>query len=101
MTDHTTADDAGRYRDAKEVSGQWANDPIARLRSHLSAAGAWNKDAEERLIDGINGEIDAAVERYLATPPMPPQAMFDHLYAVLPAAYTEQQIAASRGADHA
>jgi hypothetical protein len=32
---------------------------------------------------------------------MPPEAMFDHLYAVLPAAYTEQQIAASRGADHA
>ena len=24
--------------------------------------------------------------RYLATPPMPPEAMFDHLYAALPAA---------------
>ena len=101
MTDHTTADDAGRYRKAEEVSGQWAKDPVARLRSHLSAAGAWTKDAEERLIDEINGEIDAAVERYLATPPMPPESMFDHLYAVLPAAYTEQQIAAARGGDHA
>src|ERR671918_1127646 len=47
MTDHTTADDAGRYRDAKEVSSQWANDPIARLRNYLSAAGAWTKSAEE------------------------------------------------------
>src|ERR671918_2622122 len=101
MTDHTTADDAGRYREADEVSSQWAKDPVARLRSYLSAAGAWTKGAEERLIDEINGEIDAAVERYLATPPMPPEAMFDHLYAVLPAAYTEQQIAASRGGDHA
>jgi 2-oxoisovalerate dehydrogenase E1 component alpha subunit len=101
MTDHTTADDAGRYREADEVSSQWAKDPIARLRSHLSAAGAWTKDAEERLIETINGEIDAAVERYLATPPMPPEAMFDHLYAVLPAAYVEQQIAASRGGEHA
>jgi len=101
MTDHTTADDAGRYRDAEEVSSQWAKDPVARLRSHLSAAGAWTKDAEERLIEAINGEIDGAVERYLATPPMPPEAMFDHLYAVLPAAYTEQQIAASRGGEHA
>ncbi|HEX5079702.1 MAG TPA: pyruvate dehydrogenase (acetyl-transferring) E1 component subunit alpha [Geminicoccaceae bacterium] len=101
MTDHTTADDASRYRDAEEVSGQWAKDPIARLRQHLAAAGAWSKDQEERLIETISGEIDAAVERYLATPPMPPEAMFDHLYAVLPAAYTEQQIAASRGGDHA
>ena len=101
MTDHTTADDAGRYRKADEVSGEWAKDPIARLRSHLSGAGAWTKDAEERLIEAINGEIDAAVERYLAIPPMPPEAMFDHLYAVLPAAYVEQQIAASRGGEHA
>ena len=101
MTDHTTADDAGRYRAADEVSSQWAKDPIARLRSHLSAAGVWTKAAEEQLMEAINGDIDAAVERYLATPPMPPEAMFDHLYAVLPAAYTEQQIAASRGGEHA
>ena len=101
MSDHTTADDAGRYRAADEVSSQWAKDPIARLRGHLGAAGVWTKAAEERLIEAINGEIDAAVERYLATPPMPPEAMFDHLYAVLPAAYTEQRIAASRGGDHA
>jgi len=101
MSDHTTADDAGRYRAADEVSSQWAKDPIARLRGHLGTAGAWTKAAEERLIEAINGEIDAAVERYLATPPMPPEAMFDHLYAVLPAAYTEQRIAASRGGDHA
>ncbi|MGH6919533.1 MAG: pyruvate dehydrogenase (acetyl-transferring) E1 component subunit alpha, partial [Geminicoccaceae bacterium] len=101
MTDHTTADDAGRYRPADEVSSQWAKDPVARLRGHLSAVGVWTKAAEEQLIEAINGEIDAAVERYLATPPMPPEAMFDHLYAVLPAAYTEQQIAASRGGDHA
>jgi 2-oxoisovalerate dehydrogenase E1 component alpha subunit len=101
MSDHTTADDAGRYRAADEVSSQWAKDPIARLRGHLGTAGVWTKAAEERLIEAINGEIDAAVERYLATPPMPPEAMFDHLYAVLPAAYTEQRIAASRGGDHA
>jgi 2-oxoisovalerate dehydrogenase E1 component alpha subunit len=101
MSDHTTADDAGRYRAADEVSSQWAKDPIARLRGHLGTAGVWTKAAEERLIEAINGEIEAAVERYLATPPMPPEAMFDHLYAVLPAAYTEQRIAASRGGDHA
>jgi 2-oxoisovalerate dehydrogenase E1 component alpha subunit len=104
MTDHTTADDAGRYREGDEVSGHWAEDPIARLRSYLSTAGVWTKAAEERMIEEINGEIDGAVERYLASSPMPPEAMFDHLYAVLPAAYTEQQVAASRatsrGGDH-
>ena len=33
MSDHTTADDASRYRDGEAVSAQWASDPVARLRT--------------------------------------------------------------------
>lgn len=103
MTDHTTADDATRYRSAEAVSERWATDPIARLRTYLGAAGVWSKADEEGLIETINGEIDAAVERYLAVPPQPPEAMFDYLYAELPAALAEQRaaVAASGGDDHA
>jgi 2-oxoisovalerate dehydrogenase E1 component alpha subunit len=93
LTDHTTADDAGRYRPAEEVSAQWANDPIARLRTFLSEAGVWGKADEERLIEQLNAEIDGAVERYLATPPQPPEAIFDYLYATLPAALAGQRAA--------
>jgi pyruvate dehydrogenase E1 component alpha subunit len=93
MSDHTTADDASRYRDGEAVSAQWPNDPIARLRSFLSEAGAWTKADEERLIDELNREIDAAVERYLATPAQPPEAMFDDLYAELPRALADQRTA--------
>jgi 2-oxoisovalerate dehydrogenase E1 component alpha subunit len=93
MSDHTTADDASRYRDAEAVSGQWANDPVARLRHFLSEAGAWTKADEERLVDELNREIDDAVERYLATPGQPPEAMFDHLYAELPRVLVGQRTA--------
>ena len=93
MSDHTTADDAARYRAGEAVSAEWANDPIARLRAFLGASGAWTKSDEERLIDEINREIDAAVEQYLATPGQPPEAMFDHLYAELPAALIGQRAA--------
>ena len=72
MSDHTTADDASRYRSAEAVSERWATDPIARLRTYLVDAGAWTKSDEERLVEEINGEIDAAVERYLNTQPQPP-----------------------------
>jgi hypothetical protein len=56
-------------------------------------------------IDGrrmTSAEIDAAVERYLATPPQPPESMFDHLYATLPPALAEQRAALIRdaGAGH-
>ena len=104
MSDHTTADDASRYRDGEVLSKEWANDPIARLRTFLSEAGVWTKADEERLIDEINREIDDAVERYLATPGPQPEAMFDHLYAELPPALVSQRAAvaaASKGGDHA
>jgi pyruvate dehydrogenase E1 component alpha subunit len=104
MSDHTTADDAGRYRDGEVVSKEWANDPIARLRTFLSEAGVWTKADEERLIDDLNREIDDAVERYLATPGPRPEAMFEHLYAELPPALVGQRAAvaaASAGDDHA
>jgi pyruvate dehydrogenase E1 component alpha subunit len=103
MSDHTTADDASRYRSPEAVSERWAADPIPRLRTFLVEAGAWSKADEERLVDGINGEIDAAVERYLKTQPQPPEAMFEYLYAELPRALAEQRAAAAagRGDDHA
>ena len=103
MSDHTTADDASRYRNPEAVSERWAADPIPRLRTYLVESGAWTKADEERLVEEINGEIDAAVERYLRTQPQPPEAMFDYLYAELPRALAEQRAAAaaSRGEDHA
>jgi pyruvate dehydrogenase E1 component alpha subunit len=98
MSDHTTADDAGRYRAAEAVSAAWANDPIARLRSYLGASGCWTKSDEERLIDQVNREIEAAVEQYMAVPAEPPEAIFDHLYADLPAALRGQRAAVAAGA---
>ena len=35
--------------------------------------------------------MDAAIKRYLATAPRPPETMFDHLYAKLPSAYVGQR----------
>src|SRR5919106_2394980 len=69
MSDHTTAADASRYRSAEAVSERWAADPIPRLRTYLVEAGVWTKADEERLVEEINGEIDAAVERYLTAQP--------------------------------
>ena len=59
----------------------------------------WSKADEERLVEEINGEIDAAVERYLKTQPQPPEAMFDYLYAELPRALAEQRAAAASGGE--
>jgi pyruvate dehydrogenase E1 component alpha subunit len=94
LSDHTTADDATRYRSPDEVAEAWKHDPIVRLRAYLAAAGAWNKAAEDALLKDCNEQVQAAAQAYLDTPPPPPAQMFDHLYAQLPAALARQRAGA-------
>lgn len=52
LADHTTADDARRYRDQKEVDAWLGRDPLIRLRKYLETKDLWDetkqKAAEER-----------------------------------------------------
>lgn len=91
LSDHTTADDASRYRSDDEVSRHWQEEPIARLRRYLGCLNVWGKEDEERLKAECTKEVEAAVDAYLATPPPPPSAMFDYLYASLPTALHPQR----------
>jgi 2-oxoisovalerate dehydrogenase E1 component alpha subunit len=94
LGDHTTADDASRYRSGSEVSARWAEEPIARLRNHLVAAGLWSKADEEQLLAEITLTVERAADSYLATPPQGPEAMFDFTYESLPRDLAEQRLAA-------
>jgi 2-oxoisovalerate dehydrogenase E1 component alpha subunit len=91
LGDHTTADDAARYRPPEEVQARWKEEPIARLRSYLVSRKAWGKAEEEALSAECQDKVEAAVARYLATGPRPPESMFDHLYAELPGVYLGQR----------
>ncbi len=91
LGDHTTADDASRYRPPEEVQARWKEEPIARLRAYLVSRKAWGKKDEEQLVAECQERVEEAVQRYLATPPRAPETMFDHLYAELPPAYAAQQ----------
>jgi pyruvate dehydrogenase E1 component alpha subunit len=85
LSDHTTADDAHRYRSDDEVSAHWKEEPLARLRTHLVSQHAWSKDEEENLLASCTGEVEQATEDYLTIPASPVADMFDHVFAVLPA----------------
>jgi 2-oxoisovalerate dehydrogenase E1 component alpha subunit len=91
LTDHTTADDASRYRSDAEVSERWKADPVARLRTLLVERRHWGRLQEEDLLERCAAEIDAAVHDYEAYHPMPASSMFEHLYEQLPAAYESQR----------
>ena len=91
LSDHTTADDAARYRPSEEVQARWKEEPIARLRAYLVSQKAWGKAQEEELAAECQKAIEAAIERYLASSPRAPETMFDHLYAELPRTYAGQR----------
>jgi pyruvate dehydrogenase E1 component alpha subunit len=93
LADHTTADDASRYRDKSEVEARLAAEPLVRLRRYLTSIGAWSKADETALKNACDSEIDAAVEAYLAIPPQAPETMVDHLFATLPADTAAQRSA--------
>jgi 2-oxoisovalerate dehydrogenase E1 component alpha subunit len=101
LTDHTTADDASRYRSDDEVSRHWPAEPLHRLREYLVGIDRWTREDEELVLAECDREIDAAAEEYLAATPRAPVTMFDHLYAELPAALTAQraEVAARDGSE--
>ena len=97
LGDHTTVDDASRYRDDAEVSASWQEEPVLRLRRYLTDCGHWTKEDEDRLLEGAGAEVEAAAEAYLATPPRAPESIFDHLYAELPRQLAEQRSEVAEG----
>jgi 2-oxoisovalerate dehydrogenase E1 component alpha subunit len=99
LSDHTTADDAARYRPPEEVQTRWKEEPIARLRAYLVSQKTWGKAQEEELAAECQKEIEVAIARYLASSPRAPETMFDHLYAELPRTYASQRAELRRGSD--
>lgn len=91
LGDHTTADDASRYRREDEVSVAWKLDPLMRLRHYLADRGWWSKGDEEELISKCKAQIETAVAEYLTIPPPQTKSVFDHLFATLPASLAWQR----------
>jgi 2-oxoisovalerate dehydrogenase E1 component alpha subunit len=96
LSDHTTADDASRYREKGEVEEARAIEPMIRIHRYLMESGAWTEADEEALKADCAKQVDIAVANYLDTPPQPVEAMFDSMYAELPEAMQEQRETARR-----
>jgi pyruvate dehydrogenase E1 component alpha subunit len=84
LGDHTTADDARRYRDQAEVDMWKQRDPILRVRALLKEKGIWNDSKEAALKERAEREVMAAVERAENITPPNRADFFDHMYASLP-----------------
>jgi pyruvate dehydrogenase E1 component alpha subunit len=99
MAAHTTADDAGRYRDEEEVAAWRARDPLERVRRHLESQGAWEPAWQADVEEAASGAVEAAVEEAEALPPLGAGDIFDAMFAEPTAPLRAQRsMAAGEGA---
>ncbi len=82
--DHTTADDASRYRDKDEVENAKKLEPIARVRRYLMNNNQWSVQQEEQLLERCKRMVESEVKVYMDTPMPPVTDMFDYMFAELP-----------------
>ncbi|MFT3807152.1 pyruvate dehydrogenase (acetyl-transferring) E1 component subunit alpha [Arenimonas sp.] len=100
LSDHTTADDARRYRGEEEVKAAWEREPFTRLRTFLIAEKVWSEAEEAKWKEECNRIADEEVNAYLETKVQPVEAMFDYLYAELPADVAAQRADALKWEKH-
>jgi pyruvate dehydrogenase E1 component alpha subunit len=82
LADHTTADDARRYRDPAELDAWQGKDPLIRLRKYLVAKGLWDDErqaAHEERCRAIVVEVVRAAEG-IEKPTI--DDIFDYTYAL-------------------
>ncbi|HEX4479191.1 MAG TPA: pyruvate dehydrogenase (acetyl-transferring) E1 component subunit alpha [Rudaea sp.] len=91
LSDHTTADDARRYRPDAEVKEAMTREPLKRLRAYLEKQKAWSDKDEDAWKIDCGKRVDAEVNAYLETKSQPTEAMFDFTYAELPPDVKEQR----------
>jgi pyruvate dehydrogenase E1 component alpha subunit len=91
LHDHTTADDARRYRGEQEVKDGWTREPMTRLRTWLTAQGAWDEAQEKAWLEECGRVIDVEINAYLESKVQPVEAMFDYLYADPPQDLLDQR----------
>jgi pyruvate dehydrogenase E1 component alpha subunit len=102
LSDHTTADDASRYRPAAELEAAWQREPLLRTRQYLTQQGWWDDAREAALRADCTAQIDVAVQGYQSRVMPGVDFMFEHLFAHPPAALRDQQdIARQYGAGEA
>jgi pyruvate dehydrogenase E1 component alpha subunit len=100
LGDHTTVDDASRYRDDEEVSRAWHAEPVRRLRTFLNGRGIWSQDLEDSWLQHCEAQVAQAVDDYLKLPPRGPETLFDCLFETLPEGLiAQQQALIARGAE--
>ncbi len=83
LADHTTADDARRYRDEAEVASWRAKDPIIRTRKYLETKGLWNDTRQAEIEERGKAIVQEVVRTAEGIEKPSIDDIFDYTFAAL------------------
>lgn len=90
MGNHTTSDDASRYRTEEEVR-EWAKkDPLERYKLYLKNKGLWDESFESQVQKEAEDVVNDAIEKAENTPPPSLDDLFIYTFKDMPADLTEE-----------
>lgn len=81
LCDHTTADDAGRYRDAGEFEQARTKEPLIRFKQLLQSDYDWREEDDAALYADCTTKVKSAIKAYQSTPDQQPGEFFECLFA--------------------
>lgn len=90
ISNHTTSDDASKYRPESEVREWQKKDPVLRLRKFLVAKKLWNDKKESRLLADVERQVSNAVAEYEKIPAADVEDIFKYTYSEMSPQLKEQ-----------
>ncbi len=90
LGNHTTSDDASKYRSESEVAAWRKKEPVLRLRKYLESKKLWNSKKEEQLAAKVDRQVSAAVNEYESVPKPSVEDVFKYTYAEMPGFLRQQ-----------
>jgi len=87
---HTTSDDASKYRGEKIVKEWIKKDPVLRLSNYMKKKKMLNSAYEKKVISNAERIVNEAVDKYEKIKPQNPEDMFKYVYAEMPNYLKEQ-----------
>jgi len=84
LADHTTSDDAAKYRNSDEVKEWEKKDPLERFRVYLKNKGIWDEAFEKTVQEQAAEMVERAVEEAESVPPPALEDLFRFTYKQMP-----------------
>ena len=89
--DHTTSDDALRYRNQKDIDVWKTKDPLERLKKYMQSKKLLSDSYEKSVFANAEKQIDAAIKKAEAVPKIKPEEIFNFMYFSLTPNLIEQR----------